>query len=447
MGSGLFDSNYIEYEKSEEEKENNILNEEEEEEENENSENEDDNNELETKKPKAKYNFYLNKSCLASSTIQEEDKYKIKQMYAIKRINFIIKKTREFLDKNYNKKNSLEDPKDILRKNPTFSNLKSKAILNTNNYELNDIDKLSTKKNLFAYNNIINKEINDNEQKNIKLIRHTIYTSSRKKKKGFHIIKLGENSRMLGKYIRNIYYTKTYFDNNDVLNSYNDLTKLKNYGIYYYYKIGCVYEGYWENNTKTDIGIEKRWDGTQYEGQYENGKKNGIGVYTWKDNSIYFGEWSNNNINGYGVFKNADKSKYQGEFLLNKRNGYGELIKYKTGTFYFGFWNNNKKKGFGIEFTPRNNGNHKLYIGFWNGKYRHGFGIVLNKKKKKENIYGLWKDNKKTKAFNNLIEFKNKISSAGFSNYIPFYDKTYEEYEEIIKIMVDSSEYNRNYFS
>jgi hypothetical protein len=449
MGSGLFDSNYIEEDHiEEEEKEDNFLSSAEEEE-NDNSQSEDNNSEVEFKRPfkKPKYNFYLNKSFLSSSSLKEDDKYKIKQMYAIKRINFIIKITRDFLDRKYHRKNSIEDQKDVLRKNPTFSNLKSKTALNTYNYENNEIEKISTKKNLFSYNNIVNKEINENEQKNIKLIRHTIYTSSRKRKKGFHIINLGENSRMLGKYIKNIYYTKTYFDNNDVFNSFSDLTKTKNYGIYYYYKIGCVYEGYWENNTKTDIGIEKRWDGTKYEGEYVDGKKNGIGVYTWKDNSIYFGEWVNNNINGYGVFKNCDKSKYQGEFLLNKRNGYGELFKYKTGTFYFGYWNNNKKKGFGIEFTPRNNGNHKLYIGFWKGKYRHGFGVLLNKRKKNENIYGLWKDNKNTKNFNNIIEFKNKISSSGFSNYIPFYDKTYEEYEDIIKIMVDSSEFNRNYFS
>lgn len=456
MGSGLFNSNYIELEnyEEEEEHENYFLNNEEEEE-NDNNQNEENNNDIESEiqNKKPKYNFYLNKSFLASSEIEEDDKYKLKQIFAIKRINLIIKKTREFLDRKYQRKSSLEDLKFLLKKNPTFSKAKSKTIfLNSNNYDLNNVENLTTKKNLFSYNNIVNKEINENEQKNIKLIRRTLYTSSsklRKAKEGFHVIKLGENSRLLGKYSSNnrIYYTKTFFDNNDILKLYSDVTMSKNYGIYYYYKIGCVYEGYWENNTKTDIGIEKRWDGTKYEGQYVNGKKNGIGIYTWKDNSIYFGEWLNNNINGYGVFKNCDKSKYQGEFILNKRNGYGELIKYKTGTFYFGHWSNNKKKGFGVEFTPRNNGNNKIYIGFWNGKYRHGFGIVLNKNKKNDNIYGLWKDNKNTKSFKTLIEFKNKISTSGFSNYIPFFNKTYEEYEEIIKTMVDSSEFYRNYFS
>jgi hypothetical protein len=56
-------------------------------------------------KNKPKFNFYLNRSFLASSDIDEEHKYRIKQIYAIERINLIIKKTREFLYRK-NRKNS-----------------------------------------------------------------------------------------------------------------------------------------------------------------------------------------------------------------------------------------------------------------------------------------------------------------------------------------------------
>ena len=41
-----------------------------------------------------------------------------------------------------------------------------------------------------------------------------------------HAIKLGENSRLISKYSTNkkIYYSKTYFgNNNDILKSYNDV--------------------------------------------------------------------------------------------------------------------------------------------------------------------------------------------------------------------------------
>ena len=55
-----------------------------------------------------------------------------------------------------------------------------------------------------------------NETKNIKLIRRTLYSNSnrlKKTKEGFHIIKLGENSKLCGKYSTNkkIYYIKNIF--------------------------------------------------------------------------------------------------------------------------------------------------------------------------------------------------------------------------------------------
>ena len=123
------------------------------------------------------------------------------------------------------------------------------------------------------------------------------------------------------------------------------------------------------------------------------------------------------------------------------------MIKYKNGTFYFGFSNDNKKKGFGVEFSPWNKGNNKIYIGFWNGNIRHGFGILLNKDKNKDNIYGLWKNNENIKKFKSLLEFLKKIESSGFSSYAPFFNKKYEEYEEIIKSMIDCPEYSRNYLN
>ena len=439
MGNEFCSSNIIDYESVYEEDESNFLNNEEEEEDDDNQY-EDNDNFLKSKptKKKPRFNFYLDKSFLASSDIDEYHKYRIKQIYAIKRINLIIKKTREFLDRK-NRKNSIEELKISLKKNQTFQTTNKQLNSFNSKEDLNAFQMSSTKKNIVSYNNIINKEINEKEQNNIKLVRKTVHSNRYKKlKEGFHKVKLGENSELYGKFSkdRKIYITKTYFDNNDRFECYND-----------YYKIGCVYEGYWENNKKADIGIEKRWDGTKYEGEYKDGKKTGIGVYLWEDGSIYFGEWLNNNIQGFGVFKNKDKSKYQGEFLLNKRNGYGELIKYKSGTFYFGYWNNNKRNGFGVEFTRRNKENCKIYVGFWKGKYRHGFGMVLNKNKDMGTIYGLWKDNRNTNLYKSLNEFKSKVSSANFSNYLAFFNKPYEEYVEIIKQMVDSSEFIRNYLN
>ena len=402
-----------------------------------NNNNQDENNDNwneNNNKKKDKFNFYLDRPFLINCDLDEEDKYFIKQIYAINRINLIIKHVREFLN---NKNEKREEDQDYLnqvlrKKKSNLSNTKTNSNLSPD---------LKLKENFFACNHL--------EQ----LMKNNLYAKFGRLKEGkddFHIIKLGDNATLVGKYSssQKVYYIKIFFDNKDIFKSIEDISQISNYGLYYYYAMGCIYEGYWENNIKNGIGIEKRWDWTTYEGEFKEGKKNGIGMYKWhEDNSIYFGEWLNNNIHGFGVFKNGEKSKYQGEFFMNKRNGYGELIKYKTGSFYFGYWNNNRKKGFGVEFSARNNGNNKIYIGFWNGKYRHGFGAVLNKIRVNQNIFGLWKDNKNIKVFKSITEFKNKIDISGFSNYIPFFDKTFEEYEEIIKLMIDSSEFINTYMT
>jgi len=63
--------------------------------------------------------------------------------------------------------------------------------------------------------------------------------------------------------------------------------------------------------------------------------------------------------------------------------------------------------------------------------------MILNKNYK--NIYGIWKQNKIKDLFKSKEEFDNKIN-----NYVV--NKTFEEYEEIFKQMIDSSEFISNYF-
>ena len=121
MGNDFLNTNFIDIEEDDNEdnkKNEKIFNNKEDE--NENFQNEENNNSIKllssARKKKAKYNFYLNKSFLSVSDLDEETKYKIKQVYAIKRINFIIKKTREHLNKKYIKKNSSENLKNLLQK-------------------------------------------------------------------------------------------------------------------------------------------------------------------------------------------------------------------------------------------------------------------------------------------------------------------------------------------
>ena len=125
MGNDFCKTNFIEvegYDDEEKEVNDNYFINTEEIEENNDNQNEDNNENQKLKsKKKAKYNFYLNKSFLSSTEIDEESKYRIRQIYTINRINFISKKTKEYLDKLFKKKNSVENLKILLKKNQTFS--------------------------------------------------------------------------------------------------------------------------------------------------------------------------------------------------------------------------------------------------------------------------------------------------------------------------------------
>ena len=419
MGNALLQSNYIDFESNIEDGESSI------------SEND--------SPKKEKYNFYLDRDFLSNSNLDEKTKHLIKQKYAINKVNLITKHTKIFLKKKKVKKKFLKSFAGFLNK---------KVFSKTNSAPINNNDKDDLNLNVKSKSDII-KEMNDDEQKNIKLMKSSVILNSEnfnKNSGSVKLVKLGADSFILTKLSHNkqIKYAKTFFGNGDIFKSYYEKNKNIHYGIYNYYKIGTIYEGYWKDDKKTGYGIEKIYDGSLYEGEFNNGKKNGIGIYYWNDNSIYFGEWLDNRCHGYGVFKNGDKSKYQGQFLFNKRDGYGELIKYNIGTFYFGFWSNNKRKGFGVEFSHRSNENSKIYIGYWNRDYRHGFGMVINKNYKI--IYGVWKKNKLKDLFKTKDEFDTKKKNYVDTYLIPFFNKNFEEYEELFKKMIDSSEFIGNYF-
>ena len=415
MGNSLFESNYIDIDSNCEEEDN------------------------DTDNPKReKYNFYLETDFLSNSDLDENTQHIIKQKFAINKINLIIKHVKIFLYKMRMKKNS-----SLLLNKKNLSKTSITSLENNINTELNI--KSKSKTNLFLEENNNN---NNNEQKNMKLMRKSLVLNSEnfneandkpilnKIGDAYIISKISENRR--------VKYIKTFFNDGDIFKSYYEKNKALQYGIYNYYNLGTIYEGYWKDDKKTGIGIELRYDGSIYKGEFNNGKKNGTGIYYWKDNSIYFGEWLDNKCHGYGVFKNGNRSKYQGEFCFNKRDGYGEFIKYDVGLFYFGFWSNNKRKGFGVEFSFRNDENSKIYVGYWNRDHRHGYGMVLNKNFK--NIYGVWKQNKAKDVFKTKDEFDIKKEKYVDKNLIPFFNKSFEEYEKIFKIMIDSSEFINNYF-
>ena len=383
---------------------------------------------LSTTKLKGKpFCFYINKSTfelLPNSNFYNNPYMKIKQFYIINRLKFLSKKIRQFLLKrrtglmtyatySTNVNNNEETNQFILRTNT------NQKYLNTDTGDI-------------AFNNLAIIKNKNIKQKNIK--------------KYFNEYGYSENDGILninyddGTYLEGIYYnnalngfTRIYFANKEVFKGEIFEDKAEGYGKYFFYRQGCEYEGYFENNYKSDIGIENWWHNDNYQGEFKLGKKNGIGIYKWRDESFYKGEWMNNNIHGWGIFNNKNKKIYQGHFVMGEMNGYGEMLNLKNDAFYYGYWKDNKKNDFGVEFSPRKNDKDKIYSGFWKDNERHGYGILLNKNKEEKNIMAVWKGNKVIKIFNTEQEFIQNITQNGFDKYLFFFKRSFDEHIKIIK--------------
>ena len=383
---------------------------------------------LSTTKLKGKpFCFYINKSTfelLPNSNFYNNPYMKIKQFYIINRLKFLSKKIRQFLLKrrtglmtyatySTNVNNNEETNQFILRTNT------NQKYLNTDTGDI-------------AFNNLAIIKNKNIKQKNIK--------------KYFNEYGYSENDGILninyddGTYLEGIYYnnalngfTRIYFANKEVFKGEIFEDKAEGYGKYFFYRQGCEYEGYFENNYKSDIGIENWWHNDNYQGEFKLGKKNGIGIYKWRDESFYKGEWMNNNIHGWGIFNNKNKKIYQGHFVMGEMNGYGEMLNLKNEAFYYGYWKDNKKNDFGVEFSPRKNDKDKIYSGFWKDNERHGYGILLNKNKEEKNIMAVWKGNKVIKIFNTEQEFIQNITQNGFDKYLFFFFFFFDEHIKIIK--------------
>ena len=136
---------------------------------------------------------------------------------------------------------------------------------------------------------------------------------------------------------------------------------------------------------------------SKYIGEYKYGLKDGIGIYKWPDNTMYNGEWKKNNIEGYGIYNFKDGRIFYGEWKNNQMNGYGECV-FIDNKKFCGFYKKDKKNGFGIFYLPKN----KFFIGFWKEGKQNGVGKFI-----KDDIikYGIWKDGKREKWFNDENEF------------------------------------------
>ncbi|OMJ73933.1 hypothetical protein SteCoe_27277 [Stentor coeruleus] len=129
------------------------------------------------------------------------------------------------------------------------------------------------------------------------------------------------------------------------------------------------YEGDWEYNKKHGNGNEILSDGTKYQGSYINGQKDGFGKLEKSDGSIYEGEFKNGQFNGNGTLTLDDWKKI-GEWKDNLMNGKGKII-WNDGRIYEGDIVNNIIHGYGVFIWP----DKRKYEGYWiNGK-KDGKGL------------------------------------------------------------------------
>ena len=120
----------------------------------------------------------------------------------------------------------------------------------------------------------------------------------------------------------------------------------------------------------------------------------------------------NNNMEGFGIYNYSDGRQYIGEWKNNQMDGYGEFT-WIEGKKYIGFYKEDKKEGFGIYYWP----NDRIFIGFWKEGKQNGVGKFI-----KDNLvkYGIWKDGKREKWFENEDEFLNSFVSKN-ERFIDFF--------------------------
>ena len=237
--------------------------------------------------------------------------------------------------------------------------------------------------------------------------------NSKGNKQGFGIQKMRDGSKFRGIFNDDkangwgIYEHK----DGDIYKGEYENDRTNGYGEYTHGN-GAIYYGYWTNDMQFGIGYEVWTDSSKYTGEYNKGKKEGIGTYVWQDQTMYRGEWKSNNMQGYGIYNYIDGREYSGEWKNNQMHGYGEFI-WPEGKKYVGFYKNDKKDGFGIYYWPNN----RFFIGFWKEAKQNGVGKYI-----KGDIikYGIWKEGKREKWFDNEDDFANCLDPRD-EKYAPIF--------------------------
>ena len=93
-------------------------------------------------------------------------------------------------------------------------------------------------------------------------------------------------------------------------------------------------------------------NGEKYEGFFNEDEISGIGIYIWKNNHIFEGFFEHGKMNGKGLYKSPNGSEYTGDYINNVKEGRG-IFKWPNGRIYIGEFSDNKPHGKGTLFEKK----------------------------------------------------------------------------------------------
>ena len=202
--------------------------------------------------------FYINSSkfeFIPNSQLYNNPLMKIKQIYILNRLKFLSRKIRQFLFKK--------------RTELTFGTITTANNEETYRYTMlstNRPNYVNTDTGEIAYNNLA---LVKNQNIKKRDIKNYFKEEGYSERDGILNLSFEDDTKLEGIYYNNALngFTRIYFSNKEVFKGelFND--EARGYGIYYFPRQGCEYEGYWNNNYKDGIGRENWYFHDNYEGQ------------------------------------------------------------------------------------------------------------------------------------------------------------------------------------
>ena len=139
------------------------------------------------------------------------------------------------------------------------------------------------------------------------------------------------------------------------------------------YENGDKFEGFWNKDKATGLGVMKYANGDDYRGDWVDGKRQGKGKIQYSDRRVYNGSWDQDKKQGRGIMAYPDGSQYNGNWVDDKRNGDG-AIRYNNKDEYHGEWvDDNRKNGNGVMIYS----NGDQYQGNLVDDKRNGEGVIV----------------------------------------------------------------------